>query len=87
MTADIIAYIAGVILMISFIPQIIKTKKTKKVDDLSLTMLLTTFVSSTLYEIYSIMLNLIPVIIMNGIFTLSILFQIFLKFKYGKLQK
>jgi len=82
--ADILAYIAGVILMMSYFPQLIKSLKNKKVDDLSLLMLVATLTSSILYEIYSYMLHLIPVIIMNGIFTISVLLQLILKIRYTK---
>ena len=80
---DIIAYIAGVILMMSYLPQLVKTIKSKKVEDLSLLMLLATFLSGVLYEIYSYILNLIPVIIMNGIFTLTVLLQLIIKIRYN----
>ncbi len=81
---DLIAYIAGVILMLSYLPQLAKTIKSKKVEDLSLVMLLATFTSSVLYEIYAYILNLIPVIIMNGIFTLTVLLQLIIKIRYNQ---
>jgi len=79
---DILAYVAGVILMISYLPQLIKTFKHKSVEDLSLLMLIATFTSSTLYEIYAYLLKLTPVVIMNGVFTVSVLLQLVLKIKY-----
>ena len=80
---DILAYLAGVILTVSYLPQLFKTLKDKKVEDLSLLMLIATFTSSILYEAYAYLLNLIPVVIMNGIFTFSVLIQIILKIKYS----
>jgi len=81
---DVLAYIAGGILMISYLPQLLKTLRYKKVDDLSLLMLLATLVSSLLYEAYACLLDLIPVIIMNGLFTVSVFIQLLLKLKYNK---
>jgi uncharacterized protein with PQ loop repeat len=63
MEIDVLAYIAGIILMISYLPQLIKTFKHKSVEDLSLLMLLATFISSVLYEIYAYILKLIPVVL------------------------
>jgi len=79
---DIIAYIAGIILMVSYLPQLIKTFRSKSAEDLSYLMLSATLLSSILYEIYACFLNLTPVIIMNGIFIISVFIQLFLKITY-----
>lgn len=81
---DAIGYFAGLFLMMSFAPQVYKTIKTKSVHDISLLLLLFTIISAILYEIYAVSLNLIPVMIMNGIFTVLVLFELIL---YIKLQK
>ena len=82
--ADLIGYCAGFIAMITFLPQVIKTVKTKKAEDISLTMLLLTLSANTLYIIYGIMLNLYPVIIMLCIMTCIVILQIGLTLKYSK---
>ncbi|MFC1665115.1 SemiSWEET family sugar transporter [Pseudomonadota bacterium] len=76
LTIDIIGYAAGFFLMWSFLPQLIKTYKTHKAEDISITMLCITLISAILYEIYAVMLQLTPVIIMNGIFSFTILLQL-----------
>lgn len=75
-TTDLIGYAAGLFLMWSFIPQVIKTIKTRKADDISIVMLCITLVSALLYEIYAVLLQLTPVIIMNGIFAFTVFIQL-----------
>lgn len=77
-SVDFIGYLAGFFLMLSFLPQLTKTIKTRKVEDLSLGMLGVTLTSGILYEIYAIQLQLLPVIIMNGIFVMIVLVQLLL---------
>ena len=80
--ADTIAYIAGLLAMITFAPQVIKTIRTKKADDLSMAMLLLTLLTNILYIIYGYMLNLYPIIITLGIMSIIVLLQIYLTVKY-----
>ncbi len=84
MWVDIVAYVAGVFLMFSFLPQVIKSGRTKKTRDIAWGMLLCTLFSGIFYEVYAIALRLVPVIIMNGIFTVTVFVQICLKFVYDK---
>ena len=80
---DVIAYLAGVLAMITFLPQVLKTMRTKKANDISLAMLLLTFATNVLYIIYGILLNLYPIIIMLGIMSCIIIVQIILTLKYS----
>ncbi len=43
---DTIAYIAGFLAMISFFPEIIKTLRTRRTDDISMGMLLLTLITN-----------------------------------------
>jgi len=79
---DGLAYVAGVIVFFSYVPQIIKSCRTKKVDDLSLSMFYLALLSTVLYLIYAIILKLLPVIItMVFIFVITMV-QIVLIYKY-----
>ncbi len=80
---NVIAYLAGVLAMITFLPQVLKTMRTKKANDISLAMLLLTFATNALYIIYGILLNLYPIIIMLGIMSCIIIVQIILTLKYS----
>jgi len=79
---EFIGYLAGFIAMWTFLPQVARTLKTRKSDDISLWMLALTLISNILYEIYAIYLGLIPVIVMMGLMSLVVLVQIFLTLKY-----
>lgn len=84
MNADILGYIAGTITIISFVPQIIKSYKTKRVKDLSILMLLMIMASILLWLIYGILVGNKPIIIVNGIYVLVVAFQFYLKIRYNR---
>jgi len=84
---DLIGYIAGFLAMITFLPQVIKTLQTKKANDISLWMLLLTLLANIFYEIYALLLNLTPVIIMIGIMSIIVIVQIALTLKYKNKEK
>lgn len=79
---DLLAYVAGCIVFVSFVPQVIKTWRTKKVDDLSLAMFYMTMVSNSLYVVYAILTNLVPVFITMALICSITLVQIVLIHKY-----
>jgi MtN3 and saliva related transmembrane protein len=79
---DAIGYLAGFLAMISFLPQVIKTLRTKKADDISVAMLVLMSVTNTLYVVYGLLLRLYPVMIMIGIMTCILIFQTLLTMKY-----
>ncbi len=85
MIVEIIGYTAGFVAMISFIPQLIKTFRTRKANDLSINMLLLTLTTNILYVIYGVLLELYPIIIMLGIMTCVLIIQIILTLKYKKI--
>ena len=55
---EFIGYLAGFIAMVTFLPQVIRTLRIKKSDDISLWMLSLTLLANALYEIYAIALSL-----------------------------
>ena len=70
--------------MISFVPQVIKSYRTQSVEDLSLWMIIATLVGTVFWIIYGFFIKSNPVLIMNIIFGIIVLFQLFLKLKYEK---
>ena len=82
MLTDIIGYIAGLCLALCFLPQVIKTFRTKTADDVSVGMLLLSLGSAVGYEWYAWRLGLTPVVVMNAIFLALVLIEIGLKAKY-----
>ena len=78
------AYLGGIFLMISFLPQIVQSIQLKETRDIAWGMLLCTLLSGIFYEIYAVALGLTPVVVMNGIFLVMVFVQIFLKHRYDK---
>ena len=79
---DFIGYLAGFALMASLFPQVVKSARTGKTEDLSWGMLVCTLVSGALYEIYAVLLGLTPVIIMNGTFVAATVLLVAMKLKF-----
>ena len=59
--------LAGILTTIAFIPQVVKTWKTRSAGDISLLMFLLFSAGVLLWLIYGILLNAMPIIIANGI--------------------
>ena len=84
---DMAGYLGGIFLMISFLPQVIKTWKTKEADQISMLLIVLTLISALFYNIYAFMLDLTPVIIMNSIFFILVFLQLILTIKYVRRAK
>ena len=80
---DAIGYTAGLLAMITFLPQVIKTLRTKRAGDISMLMLLLTLATNILYVVYGVLLKLYPIVIMIGVMTCTVLLQVVLTVKYG----
>ena len=81
---DVVGYIGGFFIMISFLPQVIKSYRTKSVEDLSLTMLLASFTGTIFWWIYGYMTKSLPILVTNIIFNTLCGYQIYLKVHYDK---
>jgi MtN3 and saliva related transmembrane protein len=79
---DAIGYFAGLLAMLSFMPQIVKTFRTKRADDLSMSMLFLTLATNITYFVYGYLQRLYPIVVMIGIMTGIVLLQILLTAKY-----
>ena len=79
---DAIGYLAGLLAITSFMPQVMKTYRTKRADDLSIPMLLLTLTTNLLYILYGLLLVLYPIVIMIGLMTLVVIIQIILTLRY-----
>ncbi len=81
-TIETIGFIAAILTTIAFLPQVIRTWKTKSTQDLSFGMILIFMVGVSLWLIYGIMINDRPVMFAN-VFTLLLIFVLFgLKLRY-----
>lgn len=71
---DALGFLAGVLTTIAFLPQVARTWRTRKTDDLSLVMLVMLTVGVGLWIIYGVLIGSLPLIASNGITFFLILF-------------
>lgn len=64
---NIIGTLAGMLTTIAFIPQVIKTWRTRSAQDISLFMFMLFSTGVLLWLIYGLILDAMPIIIANGI--------------------
>ncbi len=81
---NIIGFTAGFLMAVTMVPQIIKSLKTKSVEDISLLMLIIYVISALLWMIYGILIKSLPVAITDGFAFLVSSTQLYIKIKYTK---
>lgn len=62
---QLLGLVAGTLTTLSFVPQVIRAWRTKSVNDLSLTMLLTFNIGVVLWTAYGVALGELPIILTN----------------------
>lgn len=82
MNADIFGFIASGFNIVMLMPQVVRTWKTKKTKDLSLTTLIIFLLSASLWVVYGVMKQALPVIISNVSVGITSLLLIGFKLKY-----
>ena len=65
MNVDIFGYLAAILTTAAFLPQLIKTLKTKKADDVSLTTLIMFIIGVLSWIIYGYKISSSPILIAN----------------------
>lgn len=80
----IIGLIAGILTSSSMVPQVVKTIKEKKADDVSLFMLVVLMLGVATWVIYGIMREDMPIIVTNSFSFLVNITMIFLRLKYNR---
>jgi MtN3 and saliva related transmembrane protein len=83
MDSFVIGIIAGILCAISFIPQIVKIFRTKQAKDLSLITFAVFTIGVSLWLVYGILIEQLPVILANGATLILILIILIAKIKYG----
>ncbi|MBS3105242.1 PQ-loop repeat-containing protein [Candidatus Woesearchaeota archaeon] len=84
MIEDIIGYIAGIVIIISWIPQVVKSYRTKSVNDLSSMMIVLIITGTILWIIYALLVKDKPVLAVNAVLAILISYLLYLKIKYDK---
>ncbi|MBP7811661.1 MAG: hypothetical protein KA054_02335 [Candidatus Moranbacteria bacterium] len=81
---EVIGFLAAVVGTSLMLPQVIKTVKMKRADEVSLVMLILYFLNCLLWLIYGVLIWAIPLAICNAIALAISMIQLFLKFRYDK---
>ena len=85
MTAiDILGMTAGSITAITFLPQVIKTWKTKSAGDISMLMFTFATISVIMWLVYGIILKALPIIYTNSLVLMNSLIMLYFKFRFKK---
>ena len=80
---DILGIVAGILTTSGFVPQIIKTYKTKKVRDISLLMFILLLTGLLLWLIYGIIEKNIPILFTNITAITYVVIILSMKIKYS----
>jgi MtN3 and saliva related transmembrane protein len=78
----LIGLLAGGLTTLAFLPQLLKTWKSKSAEDISLVMLITFCTGVGLWLLYGFMIGALPVILANLVTLILGLAILFLKLKY-----
>lgn len=81
---DKIGTLAAIMSIIGFLPQALKTIRTRKTRDLSLASWSVLFVGSILWLIYGFNKSLLPVILVNSVLAVSSTIIIFIKLRFNE---
>ena len=79
--ANLIGLVAGTLTTVAFLPQVIRTWRTRRADDISLGMLLLFTTGVALWEIYGIAIGAAPVIAANAVTVVLALAMVVLKLR------
>ena len=79
---DILGYIGSATVALLQVPQLLKTYKSKKADELAWGMILLNLFASIIWFSYGVMLEKIPIILANIIYFIATTCLIVMKLKY-----
>jgi MtN3 and saliva related transmembrane protein len=80
---EILGYVAGIFVAVSFMPQVVKSWKTKSTKDIAISLTILNLTGQVLWTLYGIGINSIALIVMSSITLLMTASLLVLKLKYG----
>ena len=86
-TLGIVAILAGILILIGWVPQIIQGYKTKKLDDVSKYLLIAIFAGAALWLVYGIEVDDIYIIGVNTAAMFLTMTVLYMKLKYERKYK
>jgi len=81
-TITLVGFIAGTLTTLAYVPQVIRSWKLKETKDISLSMLVLYAVGVSLWLVYGIWMDALPIIAANGISLILILVLLGIKLRY-----
>ncbi len=82
---EIVGYTAAVFGTALMLPQVFKSYKTKRVNDVSIIMLIIYIINCSLWEVYGILICSKPIIVCNILALFIGMLQLYLKLKLQKM--
>jgi len=82
--ATVIGFVAGTLTTVSFIPQVLKTLRSKRCDDLSWGMLLAFTSGVFLWFVYGVFLRSAPIMLANLVTLLLLVWLVVMKIRYRR---
>jgi len=84
LSPESLGFVAGALITLGFIPQLIRVFKLKSAREISLLFTSSLLAGIILWLTYGIFLNLFPVILWNGIAAVLVAILLYAKLKYGR---
>lgn len=82
MLVDLLGYVAGILVVISLLPQVLKSWKTKSTQDISLWRYIIYVIGLVLWILYAVIIKNGPLAVMNSLGLILAGLILFLKVKY-----
>lgn len=80
---ELIGFVAGILVAISLIPQVIKSWQTRSTKDMALSWSVINLIGQILWIVYGVYISSMSLVIMSSIALLMNIFMIVLKLKFG----
>lgn len=80
--SDLIGFVAGILTSINIVPQLIKTYRSKTVEDISLSMFIIYDMGLLMWVIYGYLISSLPLFIMDGFACITSLIMTYFKVRY-----
>jgi MtN3 and saliva related transmembrane protein len=83
MSVEILGFIAGTLVAVSLLPQVIKSWKTKSTSDISLGWSVTNLAGQIMWAVYGAFIGSYALVIMSSLTLVMALSVLYLKLRYG----
>ncbi len=80
---NIAGLLAGTLTTVSFVPQVVRSVRTKSTKDISWYLLIILLAGLVLWDVYGVMINSFPLVLANTISIFVTFPMVVLKLKYG----